>query len=187
MTPRDIPNLISVVRILLVGPVVWLLLDERFTPALTLFVIAGASDAIDGYLAKRYGWVTRLGSILDPLADKLLMICAYLALGWIVLLPWWLVAAVIARDLVIVLGAVYYDRHIARIEMAPTLISKANTLFQILLVVIVITAEIRSLPPILTRSLIITVLATTVSSGTAYIWIWSRRARDIVTTRRGGD
>lgn len=177
MTTRDIPNLISVLRILLVGPIVWLLLVERFTPALVLFVVAGASDALDGYLAKRYGWFTRLGSILDPLADKLLMVCAYLALGWLHLLPWWLIALVILRDLVIVLGALYYHLRIARIEMAPTLISKVNTLFQILLVFTTVAAQVHPLPSALIDILVLAVVVTTVSSGVTYVCIWGRRAR----------
>jgi len=184
---RDIPNLISVVRILLVGPVVWLLLEQRFVSALTLFVIAGLSDALDGYLAKRNGWESRLGSVLDPLADKLLMVCTYLALGWLALLPAWLVAAVIARDLIIVGGAVYYHVRIAHVEMAPTLISKANTLFQILLVFVVMVARIHALPVWLVETLVGVVLATTLASGLSYIWIWSRRARTAVQTRRGDD
>lgn len=187
MRTRDIPNLISIVRILLVGPLVWLLLAQRFGPALVLFVIAGLSDALDGFLAKRYGWVSRLGSILDPIADKLLMVCAYLTLGWLALLPLWLVAAVIARDLIIVGGAVYYQLRIARVEMAPTLISKANTLFQILLVFMVLADQVRSLPSIVTDTLLVIVLTTTLASGATYIWIWSRRANEVVEARRRDD
>jgi len=181
---RDIPNLISVVRILLVGPVVWLLLTQRFVPAVTVFVIAGLSDALDGYLAKRNGWQSRLGSIIDPLADKLLMVGAYLALGWLALLPIWLVAVVIARDLIIVGGAVFYHLRIARVEMAPTLISKANTLVQILLVLVVMIAQIHPLPDALLETLMGIVAATTAASGLTYIWTWARRARAEVETRR---
>ena len=74
---RHLPNLISVARIILVGPVVWALLDGRYTLAFWLFVIAGASDGIDGFLAKRFGWSSRLGGILDALADKLLLVSTF--------------------------------------------------------------------------------------------------------------
>ncbi|MDE2089174.1 MAG: CDP-alcohol phosphatidyltransferase family protein, partial [Gammaproteobacteria bacterium] len=108
MTRRDLPNLISVLRMLLVLPVVALLMTEHYREALLLFGLAGLSDALDGFLAKRYGWTSRLGAVLDPLADKILLVSSYIALGWLRLLPLWLVAAVIVRDLVIVIGAAVY-------------------------------------------------------------------------------
>lgn len=90
MNRRDIPNIISVFRILLVLPVVWLLLQQQYTMALVLFAIAGVSDALDGFLAKHNGWESRLGTILDPLADKLLLVCSFLTLAWLGLIPFWL-------------------------------------------------------------------------------------------------
>ena len=90
MNRSDIPNIISMLRIILVIPTVMLLLNERYGQALILFAVAGASDGLDGYIAKRYHYVSRLGTILDPLADKLLLVCTYLALGWLGLLPAWL-------------------------------------------------------------------------------------------------
>lgn len=186
MSLRALPNVITVIRILLVVPVLWLLLEGRFAPALLLFMLAGASDAVDGYLAKHYGWNSRLGAILDPLADKLLMVTCYLALGWLTLLPWWLVAVVIVRDAVILGGATIYQLMIARLEIAPTLISKANTLCQILLVVAVMGAQIVALPGWLVPTLVWLVLATTLGSGLSYVWIWSGRARQVVQSRERG-
>jgi cardiolipin synthase len=92
--PRDIPNLITGLRILLVAPFLWLLLEEHYGAALLLFVIAGISDALDGFLAKYYGWTSELGGLLDPIADKLLLMGAILALGWLNELPGWLVMLV---------------------------------------------------------------------------------------------
>lgn len=138
LEPRDTPNLITGLRILLVAPFLWLLLEERYGAALLLFVIAGVSDALDGFLAKYYGWTSELGELLDPIADKLLLIGAILALGWLNKLPGWLVALVIARDATIVGGAIIHHLRVAPFRAAPLLISKLNTLMQLLLVCVMI-------------------------------------------------
>ena len=174
---QHIPNIISVLRILLVIPVVLLLLDQRYGMALLLFAIAGISDGIDGFLAKHYGWQSRLGSILDPLADKLLLVCAFLTLAWLGLIPLSLVVAVMLRDVIIVLGAVAYHFRIGRFDMEPTLISKANTFFQIVLVLVVVFyhGEFAQLSWAV-EALVYIVWVTTLSSGLSYVWIWGRRA-----------
>lgn len=177
MTRRDLPNLISALRIVLVVPVTVLLWQARFSEALYLFVLAGFSDALDGYLAKRYGWTSWLGGILDPLADKLLLIACYLTLGWHGLLPVWLVAAVLARDLIIVAGATAYHFWIARLEADPTLLSKLNTLAQIVLVLIVVINQASGIALMpLADTLVYIVAFTTLLSGAWYVMTWSRRA-----------
>ena len=100
MKPSDIPNIITVFRFLLVPPVVVLLLQDRFFAALVVFGIAGISDGLDGFLAKHYHWTSRIGALMDPLADKLLMVSSYLTLGWLGLIPQWLVALAILGALV---------------------------------------------------------------------------------------
>ncbi len=135
---RHLPNLITGLRILLVAPFLWVLLEERYSAALLLFVIAGVSDALDGFLAKYFGWTSELGGLLDPIADKLLLLGAILALGWLNELPGWLVALVILRDVLIVGGAISYHLLIERFEAAPLMISKLNTLVQLMLVCAVI-------------------------------------------------
>ena len=95
MKLRYIPNILTGFRILLVPAVVMLMLEDEFLPALVLFAVAGFSDAVDGYLARRYDWTSRIGGLMDPLADKLLMVSSYLTLGWLGLIPSWLVALVI--------------------------------------------------------------------------------------------
>ena len=180
MKARDIPNLICIVRILLVPPVVILMLEGNFALALTLFAIAGASDGLDGFLARRFNWRSRLGAILDPLADKLLMASSYITLGWLGLLPWWLVVLVLGRDVVIIAGSVAFHRFVSDIELAPSLISKANTLFQILLVLLVMTRMIGlSLAPWVLSTMIALVATTTLLSGGHYVWSWSRLAIEI--------
>jgi cardiolipin synthase len=176
---RHIPNLINGLRILLVAPFLWALLEERYSTALLLFVIAGVSDALDGFLAKYFGWTSELGGLLDPIADKLLLMGAILALGWLNELPGWLVALVILRDLLIVSGAVSYHLLIERLEAAPLMISKLNTLVQLMLVcAVIVHYGMIPLPEILLTGLIALTAITTVWSGSAYVRQWSQRARN---------
>jgi cardiolipin synthase len=176
---RHIPNLITGLRILLVAPFLWALLEERYSTALLLFVIAGVSDALDGFLAKYFGWTSELGGLLDPIADKLLLMGAILALGWLNELPGWLVALVILRDLLIVCGAISYHMLIERLEAAPLMISKLNTLVQLMLVcAVIVHYGMIPLPEILLTGLIALTAITTVWSGSAYVRQWSQRARN---------
>lgn len=177
MAPRDIPNIISLLRILLVVPVVWLLLRQEYSLALMLFFIAGISDGIDGYLAKRNNWQSRLGSILDPLADKLLLISTYMSLAWLGHIPMWLVLFVLLRDLIIISGAVAYHIKFGEYEMTPTVVSKINTFFQITLVLVVMFSEgLYALPDKFLVYLSYAVLATTLLSGADYVWVWGQKA-----------
>jgi len=186
VTARDIPNLITAARVGLVAPVAWMLLNGRYGMALLLFGVAGFSDALDGYLAKRFGWESRLGSLLDPVADKLMLVVSYLALGWQGLVPPWLVAAVILRDLVIVGGAVAYHLLIAPLEGEPTMLSKANTLVQIILVLAVVADQVVMWPPGWVLGVLIwLVAATTLASGVGYVWVWGHRALGGTRAGRG--
>lgn len=178
MKSKDLPNLISVLRLIAVAPIVYLLLQREFGWALVLFAAAGVSDGLDGFLAKRYGWRSRLGGILDPLADKTLLVCSFLALGTLGLVPVWLVLAVVLRDLVIIGGAVLYNYRVEAVEAAPIPTSKLNTLLQIVLVVMVITdAGLFPLPNGLIETAIWACLVTVIVSGAQYVWIWGRKAR----------
>ena len=177
MQARDIPNIITVFRFLLVTPVVWAMLNDRFSLALLLFGIAGFSDAVDGYLAKRNNWTSRFGAVMDPLADKLLLVSTFITLGWLGWIPLWLVALVILRDLVILTGAIVYHFRIEQVTMEPSLASKLNTFTQILLVLAVMFSNgIQELPQLWIDILLYCVLITTVWSGIGYVWTWSRRA-----------
>jgi len=178
MRASDIPNLITISRILLVAPIAWALMVEKFTVALVLFFIAGVSDAVDGFLAKRFGWASRLGALLDPLADKFLLLTCYAVLAWNNLLPVWLLLLVLSRDLLIVGGAVVYNFRIQRLEASPTLISKLNTLLQILLVLLVIVQQASGWEQ--ERWIDWLIYAVTVSviwSGLDYVITWTRRVR----------
>lgn len=181
---RYIPNLLSLFRILLVPPAVWALVHAAYGAALTLIAVAGVTDALDGFLARRYQWTSRLGSILDPLADKLLMAASFITLGLLGFLPVWLVAVVVLRDLVIIGGALAYYYTIDVFEMEPTPTSKANTVAQVCLLVGLI-ASLYGLPVsgLVIDSLVWVVAVTTLISGVQYVWSWSSRA---IQRRRGG-
>lgn len=133
----NIPNLITVGRIFLVPLVVWLIISGNMQLAVITFVIAGLSDALDGYLAKRFNWQTVLGAYLDPVADKALLMSIYVVLGIFGHLPVWLVIAVVSRD-VIIIGAILLSWIVGRpVKVHPLYISKANTAGQIFLAALV--------------------------------------------------
>ncbi len=181
---RQIPNLLTGLRFLLVPLLVWLLFEDRFWLALGVFMFMGLSDGMDGYLAKRFGWRTKLGEFMDPLADKTMLVSAYITLGWLGLIPKWLVIVVIARDVIILTGAAAYHFVIDHLRMVPSLISKINTLVQILLVLCVILAKLEVLPIGILEFLMFLTLFTTIVSGFSYIMEWSARAKR--EFRRGG-
>ncbi len=129
----NIPNIITLARALLVPVIFWLMLTDHNQLALIAFVAAGLSDAVDGFLAKRFGWQTELGAYLDPLADKLLVVSIFIAMGWKGELPTWLVIAVVSRDLLIIM-AVLVSWLLGRpVKIRPLLVSKINTAAQLVL------------------------------------------------------
>lgn len=138
---RSLPNLISVARILMAPATVWLLLTGEFAAAFVLFVVAGVSDAVDGALARLLNARTALGSYLDPLADKVLLVGVFAALGYREILPVWLVVLFVSRDLFIVGGAVFVNLFRPAPDLIePTFVSKLNTAAQIVLAGIVLAA-----------------------------------------------
>ena len=160
----------------MVIPIAFSLWNQYFISALLLFLVGGLSDGLDGFLARRYHWQTELGVILDPMGDKLMMLAAYLLLGWHNLLPWWLVGLVILRDLIIVTGTLLYRKFVGEAKLRPLFISKLNTTVQIVLVLIVMLSQIINIHSLIIDSLIWLVTATTLLSGYAYINEWGRRA-----------
>jgi cardiolipin synthase len=134
----NIPNIITLARVMLVPIIFWLLVSGNTQAAFFIFICAGISDALDGYLAKRFKLQTELGSYLDPLADKLLITCVYIALGVAQKLPSWLVIAVVSRDILIVVAVLLAWIVDRRPPIKPLAISKANTAAQLLLAAIVL-------------------------------------------------
>lgn len=185
MSLATVPNLICVLRMLLAVPIVWLLSEGRYEATLVLFAIAAVSDALDGWLAKTFGWTSELGKLLDPLADKLLLVSVFITLAWLGLVPPWLAAVAVARDLVIGFGAWVYKRVFGPVEGRPTLVSKFNTLAQILFVIAVVwRAAYPSVPDWPVTVLGALVLVTTVVSGIDYVATYVRKAIAVSRTRR---
>jgi cardiolipin synthase len=139
-TQLNIPNLITLGRILLVPVLVWAIAAGEMLAAFILFVAAGISDAVDGFLAKRFGMTSEIGAYLDPLADKALIVSIYVALGITGAIPRWLVILVVSRDIMIV-TAVMLSWFVGKpVQVKPLLVSKLNTLAQILFACLVLAA-----------------------------------------------
>jgi cardiolipin synthase len=174
---RHLPNIICILRILLVWPIAGALGDGKYLVALALFILAGLSDGIDGYLAKRFNWTSDLGKFLDPLADKLLLVTVFVEAAWLHLVPWWLTSAVVARDVSIVLGALVFRLWFGPLRGRPTASSKINTAMQLLFVMVtLIHAAMNFPPPEILDALAVVVFVTTVFSGLNYVAIFTRRA-----------
>ncbi len=169
----QLPNLITFSRIALVPVLILVLKDQDYAAALAVFLVAGASDALDGFIAKRFGFTSRLGAVLDPVADKTLLVGAYVMLTLLGQVPFWLLLAVAFRDLLIIGGYLVYISLHGAVQMQPTHLSKFNTLAQIALVVAILAHESMDWSlPVLIEGLTWLVFATTVASGAHYVWIW---------------
>ena len=173
-----IPNAISIMRIALVVPILILILDEKYAWALGLFFFAGFSDGLDGYLATRFNWQSRLGGLLDPVADKLLVAGMFITFAWVGQIPAWLATIVILRDVIIFSGAVAYNFMIEPVEGEPSRISKLNTALELMFLFFVLSRAGFGWPDEITLTVLgAAILVTVVISGADYVWSWSRRAR----------
>jgi len=174
---RHLPNLICLFRLALVWPVAAALAAGNFALALALFMMAAASDGLDGYLAKRCNWTSELGKFLDPLADKLLLMTVFIEAAWLDLVPWWITAAAIARDVLIGLGALVFRLWFGPLHGRPAVISKINTAAQLLYLAGVMFAAAVGFPPReILDALALLTLATIVLSGYHYMAVFTRRA-----------
>ena len=185
MSLSSLPNLICILRIALAVPVVWALVHGHFGATLLLFGVAAASDGLDGYLAKRFDWTSETGKVLDPVADKLLLVSVFVTLTLLGMVPLWLAVAVVARDLVIGIGAAVYRWLFGPLEGQPTLPSKVNTVLQLAYVLAVVgVAATPLIPQVLVTVLGAAVFVTTVVSGTDYTLIYVRKAVRVSEARR---
>ena len=169
----NIPNILTLLRILLVPLAIWLIISDAYGAAFFVLVAAGATDGLDGYLAKRFGWATELGAYLDPLADKALLVSTYAALGALHLIAPWLVITVISRD-VLIIGALLLSRFMEKpYPVRPLRVSKANTLMQIVYVALVLANLSFTIPPEpVLQGVAILVAIFTLASGAAYLKVW---------------
>ncbi len=177
----SLPNIISLGRLMSVPVAIYLILNGFLSAAFWLFVAAGISDAVDGFIAKRFGQETPLGRYLDPLADKALLVGVYVTLGYSDHLPLWLVILVVFRDLLIIGGVVLMNLFGQDIRMNPLRISKINTAAQIVLVVVILGERALHVSPPAEFMVVLIYLTalTTVASGTAYVLGWGRDATDV--------
>lgn len=173
-----LPNAITFARLCAVPLAVWLVLQHRLDLAFYVFVAAGVSDAVDGWLARVMNARSRLGAILDPAADKALLVSMYVTLAAIEVLPDWLAILVVFRDLVIVGGVLVLYLLGQPPAIQPILLSKANTALQILLAAaaLLVAGFGLSAAPLI-EALVLATAATTLASGAAYVWHAARRNR----------
>jgi len=177
MTLRFLPNLLCILRMLLVYPVAHGILLGHYTGVLAVFALAAFTDGLDGFLAKRFAWSTELGKHLDPLADKLLLVTVFFCLSLAKLAPWWLTATVLLRDVLIVAGAIAYRVLLGPIQGQPTPQSKLNTFCQIMFCLAVVAEAAYQWPgPEAITVLGALAFLTTAVSGLDYVLVYSRRA-----------
>lgn len=173
MLPRaalvTLPNLITVARLCAVPATVWLILHHRLDLAFCLFLAAGVSDAVDGWLARRLGVRSTLGALLDPVADKALLVSVYVTLAAIGGLPDWLAILVVFRDLLIVGGVLSLWVAGHEVEIRPILVSKVNTCLQIGLAALALLAGFGLRAPLVQEVVVWAVAASTLASGAIYV------------------
>jgi cardiolipin synthase len=176
MNRRDLPNVITGLRLAMAPLLPWLMHAGHWRTALAVALLAAGSDLLDGWLARRYDWKSRLGGLLDPLADKLLLAMALLGLWWAAVLPAWVFALVLARDLLIVAGAAVWWRLSGALDAAPTWLGKTTTMLQLALVLFCLAdaAQVWTLPRDawlqVVQQLLVAVALLTIVSGVDYVF-----------------
>lgn len=173
-----IPNALTLFRLILIGPFLLSFYNQDYVGAFYIFVIAGFSDGLDGWMARYFNWQSPLGSFIDPLADKLLVASSFISLALLNQLPWWLVVIVFMRDLTISAGVVAWYYLIQRkLDFEPTYLSKINTVLQLGLVTLCL-FEL-AFPPFSFHIIPTLIILTTVTTTLTYIhygWIWGKKA-----------
>lgn len=168
-----VPNLISLARLLSVPVMVYVILQGYYAAAFWIFLAAGVSDAVDGLIAKHYGVTSQVGSFLDPLADKALLIGVFLTLGSLGEIALWLVIMIAFRDLLIIGGALLFQTLTHSLKMEPLFVSKVNTVAQIALAGFVLARlGLDASGGWLETLLVYSAAATTLASGAAYVVKW---------------
>ena len=174
---RYLPNLITCIRFVLIVPILWALLKKYYPLSFYLFLIAGLSDGLDGLLARFFGWTTHLGALLDPLADKLLLMGSFIVLAYLKQIPFGLTVFVIGRDIWIMGGALIYRYWVGPLDYKPVWISKLNTFLQLVLVIVlIIKLAFFDLSDRLVQHVIEAVFVTTLLSFVQYTWVWAKQA-----------
>jgi cardiolipin synthase len=174
---RYVPNLITVMRLALVPLLAYCIALQAYGAAAAIFLAAALSDLVDGYVARRFEVVTRLGAFLDPVADKLNMLVATVGLAWQGQVPMWLAIAIVGRDVVIVCGAIAYRLVRGELTINPTLLGKTNTFIEFAALLVVLAAAAGWIPGGRWLGVLyFVVLASLLSSGAQYVWLYGRAA-----------
>jgi cardiolipin synthase len=184
LTIVNLPNLITLGRLIASPLAVYLILNSIWAPAFWVFVLAGLSDAVDGFIAKRFGAQTFVGGYLDPLADKTLLVSVFVVMGYMGHLPAWLVILVVFRDVLIIGGALLVHTLTGSLRMQPLMVSKLNTVMQFILPAYVLAQlGLGANEHWVSVALTVLVAITTTWSGAAYVAAWAKRAADIEDIR----
>lgn len=179
-----LPNLLTLARIAMVPWLVVLLQNQQYVWSLGVFLIAGVTDGLDGYIAKRFNAKTELGAVLDPLADKALLVTSFVMLSVLNIVPFWLMVVVVFRDVVIVGGYLVMVNFFGSVRMNPLFVSKFNTFLQIAYVLCVLASLAVGFElGVWLNVLNYWVLVTAIISGVAYVSIWSIKATTMTDGR----
>lgn len=178
MTLKHLPNMLSLTRLLIIAPFLVFLYQQAYVNAFYMFLLAGFTDGLDGWLARHFHWKSLFGSFIDPLADKLLIASSFISLALIGSLPWWLVSLVFLRDITISFGVLAWYWFVQRsLDFKPTSVSKLNTILQLALVTLCLfELAFAEVVPYLLETLILLTTLTTASSYIDYVWTWGKRA-----------
>lgn len=170
-----LPNFITIARFVMVPLIIMVMINGDMLTAFVLFVLAGISDGLDGFIARHFNQKSELGAWLDPIADKFLLVSVFIMLGWLGVLPNWLVILAVSRDAMIIAAVVLSSLLDNPVEMRPLLVSKANTMMQIILLVIVL-ADLAGLARLdcIIGWMVYAVAVLTIASASAYLVTWLR-------------
>lgn len=178
MILKHIPNALTLFRLGLIIPFLMYLFHHEYTNAFYTFLLAGFTDGLDGWLARYFHWKSFFGSFVDPMADKLLIASSFISLALIGSLPWWLVILVFLRDISISIGVIAWYWFIQRqLDFEPTLLSKCNTTFQLVLVILCLfeLAYFKFSPYLVDILIYLTAFTTTITY-IHYGWLWCQKA-----------
>lgn len=178
MMLRYLPNALTLIRLVMIAPFLLSLYQQEYANAFYIFILAGCTDGLDGWLARHFHWQSLFGSFTDPLADKLLIATSFVSLALIGMLPWWLVILVFLRDLTISFGVLAWYWLVQRkLDFKPTYLSKINTFLQLaLLTICLFELAFFKFSPYLINTLVLLTTITTTSTYIDYVWTWGRKA-----------
>lgn len=172
----QIPNAISCLRIVLIWPFLSSLLNQNYEMAFVLFTIAGLSDGLDGYVARRFDWTSRLGRFFDAIADKLLLLTSFIALVYLNKLPLWLISILISRDIYIMIGVCVYYCLFKKLDLKPSFIGKVSISLQIGLIFLLLFEVVFStLPQLFIQVVIAVIIVSALISLLDYLYAWSKK------------